>query len=92
MRYNGGVGGIISKEFSKFRIGMEKQLSHGGGLAPSLLVTYESGKLIAVETWLTPISKSVKQERWLWEITVDELTLTCNAFGLGDEVFHFKRV
>jgi hypothetical protein len=84
----------LTKEFTGFRIGMEKQWSHshGGGLAPSLLVTYESGKLIAVETWLTPYSKSVEQECWVWDITGDELTLTFKAYGRGEEVLHFKRV
>jgi hypothetical protein len=69
---------------------MENQI--GGQPSPSFLVTYESGKLIAVETWRYLYGQSMDQCRWVWEITVDELTLTYNAFGLGDEVLHFKRV
>jgi hypothetical protein len=78
----------IIKEFTEFRIGMEKQRLHGGGHAPGFLVNYESGKLTAVKTF--PLEKF----HWLWEITGDELTLTFIASGLGlfHEVFHFKRV
>ncbi len=77
----------IIKEFTKFRIGMEKQSSQY-----SFLVTYESGKLSAVETWRNKIGQSVGQERWVWEITGDELTLTFNTYAPGIEVLPFKRV
>jgi hypothetical protein len=77
----------ITKEFTEFRIGMEKQRLPGGGPASSFLVTYESGKLIAVETWRNILD----QFRWVWEITGEELTLTFNAYG-RDEALHFKRV
>jgi hypothetical protein len=65
---------------------MKKQWFPGGEYAHSFLITYESGKLTAVETF------SLEKFHWLWEITGDELTLTWNASGLGEEVLHFKRV
>jgi hypothetical protein len=80
----------IMKEFTKFRIGIWQQIR--GRPQISLLVTYESGKLSAVETFLTPYGESVEQERWVWEITGDELTLTIKGSRLVDKVLHFKRV
>jgi hypothetical protein len=71
---------------------MEKQQLHGGRPSSSFLVTYESGKLIAVETWRDKIGQSIGQERWVWEITGDELTLTFKAYERGEDVLHFKRV
>jgi hypothetical protein len=85
MRYNGG---IISKEFSKFQIGIERQI--GGLTSSSFLVTYESGKLLVVEICRNWKGKSIGQERWVWEITRDELTLTHTGFGI--DVLCFKRV
>jgi hypothetical protein len=82
----------IMKEFSEFRIEMEKQRLHGGRPSSSFLITYESGKLIAVETGRTFRGLSMRQDRWVWEITGEELTLTFNAYGRGEEVLHFKRV
>jgi hypothetical protein len=67
---------------------MEQQIR--GRPQISLLVTYESGKLSAVETFLNPYGKSVEQERWVWEFTGDELTLTNTVFVT--EVLRFKRV
>jgi hypothetical protein len=78
----------IIKDFTEFRLGMEKQ-----SLKYSFLVTYESGKLIAVETWHTNWGQSIRQVRWVWEITGDELTQTNTQIGkLNAEVVHFKRV
>ncbi len=81
----------IIKDYTEFTIGMEKQSLQGGPF--SFLVTYESGKLIAVETWRNKIGQSMRQDRWVWEITGDELTQTNTQIGkLNAEVVHFKRV
>jgi hypothetical protein len=80
----------LTKEFTEFRIGMEKQRLHGGRLSSSFLITYESGKLIAVETWLNPYGQLVEHCRCVWEFTGDELTLTNTVFVT--EVLRFKRV
>jgi hypothetical protein len=80
----------ITKEFAKFLIGMERQT--GGLLSSSFLVTYESGKQLVVEICRNWKGKSIRQERWVWEITGDELTLTFKAYERGEEVLHFKRV
>jgi hypothetical protein len=68
---------------------MEKQI--GGQPQSSFLVTYESGKLIAVDT-IHHNSWGQLQDNWVWEITGDELTLTFKAYERGEDVFHFKRV
>jgi hypothetical protein len=86
-------GNRTIKQFTGFRIGMEKQQLHGGRPSSSFLVTYESGKLIAVETWLNKIGQSMRQDRWVWEITGVGLIQTFTVIGkLNAEVVHFKRV
>ncbi len=79
----------IIKDFTEFRLGMEKQSSRH-----SFLVTYESGKLSAVETWrVVQGGKIVFQERWVWEIKGVGLIQTKTVPGkLSAEVVHFKRV
>jgi hypothetical protein len=79
----------IMEEFTEFRIGMEKQRLPVE-CASSFLVTYESGKLLAVEILPNPWGQSVRQKRWVWEITGDELTL--EHTGFNTEVLCFKRV
>ncbi len=78
----------IIKDFTEFRLGMEKQ-----SLKYSFLVTYESGKLSAVKTWRVQGGQILLQERWVWEITGDGLIQTKTVPGkLNAEVIHFKRV
>jgi hypothetical protein len=80
----------IVKEFSEFRIGMENQI--GGQPSPSFLVTYESDKLSTVETVLDPRRQSLQQQRWVWEITGEELIMKYTASGFVTVDLHYKRV